>query len=188
MATKITDLAALGTNAASNDVLTIVDVSDTSGTSAGTSKKITVANLLGGGKQEFSTTLTRAAINALAGGASHTLISGTAGKIIVPTDLRFMITLAGSGTTTSVTQDLEIRQSTNLNAGLQAGLYPRTQLNQQIQNTTSASSIYYRDVPATGGRIFDENKDTVLKVPTGFVLPTKVTSITFQIRYLEITP
>ena len=46
MATKITDLTPLGTTPTNTDVLHIVDVSDTSGGAAGTSKKIQVSNLL----------------------------------------------------------------------------------------------------------------------------------------------
>ena len=46
MATKITDLTPLGTTPANTDVLHIVDVGDESGGAAGTSKKITVSNLL----------------------------------------------------------------------------------------------------------------------------------------------
>mgnify|MGYP003114589196 CR=1 FL=1 len=50
MATKLTDLAALGGTPALNDLFTVVDVSDTSGGAAGTSKKVTYANLgIGGG-------------------------------------------------------------------------------------------------------------------------------------------
>ncbi len=45
MSTKLTDLAEL-TATATGDFATVVDVSDTSGGAAGTSKKITVANLL----------------------------------------------------------------------------------------------------------------------------------------------
>ena len=49
MATKsVTDLGAL-TSAADDDLLMIVDVSDTTGSAEGTSKKITKANLGGGG-------------------------------------------------------------------------------------------------------------------------------------------
>jgi len=49
MATKLTDLAALGGTPAAGDLLTVVDVSDTSGGAAGTSKKVTYANLGAGG-------------------------------------------------------------------------------------------------------------------------------------------
>ncbi len=45
MSTKLTDLATL-TAAASGDFATLVDIDDTSGGAAGTSKKITVDNLL----------------------------------------------------------------------------------------------------------------------------------------------
>jgi len=46
--TKVTDLTAL-TSVADDDLVMIVDVSDTTGSAAGTSKKITKANLVGGG-------------------------------------------------------------------------------------------------------------------------------------------
>ena len=48
MATKITDLTELAVAPASDDVLHIIDVGDTSGGAAGTSKKIQVSNLTGG--------------------------------------------------------------------------------------------------------------------------------------------
>ena len=49
MATKITDLTELSVTAASGDFLHIIDVGDPAGGSAGTSKKIKVSNLPGGG-------------------------------------------------------------------------------------------------------------------------------------------
>lgn len=49
MATKVTDLTELATAPDSSDVLHIVDVSDTTGGAAGTSKKIQVSNLGGTG-------------------------------------------------------------------------------------------------------------------------------------------
>ena len=187
MATKITDLAALGAVAATDDVLTIVDVSDTSGGTAGTSKKITVGNLIGAVDKDFSVTKTRAEINALAG-SDLLLIAGTAGQINVITEIRFTITCGASGTTTTPASDLSIKQSTNLNPGLQSGILPKNIIGQIATNTTSASSLYYRDTPATGGRVFDVNKPTNLGVPTGFVLPTKITSLTIQLSYKEIIP
>ena len=45
MATKITDLTELAVAPASDDVLHIIDVGDTSGGVAGTSKKIQVSNI-----------------------------------------------------------------------------------------------------------------------------------------------
>tara|TARA_R110002096_G_scaffold407333_1_gene605907 strand:+ start:238 stop:786 length:549 start_codon:yes stop_codon:yes gene_type:complete len=53
MATKITDLAELAVAPASDDVLHIIDVGDTTGGAAGTSKKIQVSNLTGGGDNNF---------------------------------------------------------------------------------------------------------------------------------------
>jgi len=49
MATKITDLTELAVTAASGDFLHIIDVTDVTGGAAGTSKKIQVSNLPGGG-------------------------------------------------------------------------------------------------------------------------------------------
>ena len=49
MGTKVTDLTELATTPANDDVLHIIDVSDTTGGSAGTSKKIQVSNLPSGG-------------------------------------------------------------------------------------------------------------------------------------------
>ena len=50
MSTKLTDLAALGTTPAAGDFLTVVDIDDVSGGAAGTSKKVTYANLGVGGE------------------------------------------------------------------------------------------------------------------------------------------
>ena len=50
---KVTDLTALGATPASDDVLYIVDTSDTSGGAAGTSKKVTYANIGSGGDDHF---------------------------------------------------------------------------------------------------------------------------------------
>ena len=113
------------------------------------------------------------------------LIAGTAGQINVITEIRFTITCGASGTTTTPASDLSIKQSTNLNH-LQSYL-PRNIIGQIATNTTSASSLYYRDTPA-GGRVFDVNKPTNLGVPTGFVLPTKITNLTIQLSYKEIIP
>jgi len=49
MATKITDLTELAATPANDDVLHIIDVSDTTGGAAGTSKKIQITNLPSGG-------------------------------------------------------------------------------------------------------------------------------------------
>jgi len=56
MATKITDLTELAVTAASGDFLHIIDVDDTTGGAAGTSKKIQVTNLPGGGGGGVSVT------------------------------------------------------------------------------------------------------------------------------------
>jgi len=66
---KVTDLAALGATPASDDVLYIVDTSDTSGGAAGTSKKVTYANIGGGG--------TSTACSIAAGGARVSITTST---------------------------------------------------------------------------------------------------------------
>ena len=48
MAEKLTDLTALSARPATNDVTYIVDVSDTTDATSGTSKQITMSNLLDG--------------------------------------------------------------------------------------------------------------------------------------------
>jgi hypothetical protein len=64
---KVTDLAALGATPASDDVLYIVDTSDTSGGAAGTSKKVTYANIGG----------TATACSIAAGGARVSITTST---------------------------------------------------------------------------------------------------------------
>lgn len=86
MSTKLTDLDPLGTTPDSGDYLTVVDVSDTSGGAAGTSKKITYSNLGAGG-----TLLTRTitldntdVANMRYDTTPITLKGAEAGKIVVP--------------------------------------------------------------------------------------------------------
>ena len=67
MATKITDLTELAVTAASGDFLHIVDVTDTTGGAAGTSKKIQVTNLTSGSGTVTSVELTAPAAFAVAG-------------------------------------------------------------------------------------------------------------------------
>jgi len=95
---KITELTAL-TTAASDDVLAIVDVSGTAET-----KKITVANLTGGGGllTQVETTVNNAAVltmkynNTDPGGGPITLVAAEAGKIIVPVNITIVAIGAGS--------------------------------------------------------------------------------------------
>lgn len=58
MATKVTDLTELTTTPANGDYIHIVDVSDTSGGSAGTSKKVTISRLPSGGGGGTPSTIT----------------------------------------------------------------------------------------------------------------------------------
>ena len=145
MATKITDLAALGTNAASNDVLTIVDVSDTSGTSAGTSKKVLTQNLIA----TSSTALSNANIQALdddgSAGSSFTLVEAPgSGFAVIPLQVSVFATYATSADTS--------------NSNLYIGYTPTTTSNywcffSRIMNNVTTNSTYVQSTPitATGG-------------------------------------
>jgi hypothetical protein len=104
MATKLTDLAALGGTPAADDLLTIVDVSDTTGgATAGTSKKITYANLGAGGiMTQIATTVNNAAVlNMKYDDTPITLVAATAGKIHVPVSVTIVATGAGSAESSS---------------------------------------------------------------------------------------
>ena len=102
MATKITDLAALSGTAASGDFLHVIDVSDTSGGAAGTSKKVQVSNLPGGGGG--SGTVTSVALTvpaALAVSGSPITTSGT-------------LAISGAGTTAEYIDGTGALQTTPL--------------------------------------------------------------------------
>lgn len=108
MSTKLTDLAALGTTPDSGDYLTVVDVSDTSGGAAGTSKKVTYANLGAGG-----TLLTRTitldntdVANMRYDTTPINLKAAEAGKIIVPVSCVCVATYGAS--TESSSADLRM--------------------------------------------------------------------------------
>lgn len=81
MSTKLTDLAELVVSPATGDFLTVVDVSDTSGGAAGTSKKVTYDNLVT--VKSTKVTLTNPQVQAL-----HTtpivLKAAETGKTIIP--------------------------------------------------------------------------------------------------------
>ena len=105
MATKLTDLAALGTTPDSGDFLTVVDVSDTSGGAAGTSKKVTYANFGAGGSgilTQVATTVNNAAVLDMKyDDTPITLVAATAGKIHVPVGVTVVATGAGSAESSS---------------------------------------------------------------------------------------
>jgi hypothetical protein len=87
---KITDLVELNASAANDDLLAIVDASDTTGSSDGTSKQITAANLLSGAPDN-STPVTLATV-----ASNYLSLSGqqlTAGTVPV--------SLGGTGATTA---------------------------------------------------------------------------------------
>ena len=113
MATKLTDLAAVGTTPDSGDFLTVVDVSDTTGGAAGTSKKVTYANLGTGGGGTVVTTkvsINNASVLDLKyDDTPITLKAAEAGKIIVPVKAVVVATHAGSNESSS--DDLRIGYS-----------------------------------------------------------------------------
>ena len=94
---KITDLTAL-TTPASGDLLYIVDVSDTTGSANGTSKKITKDNLLtgiGGILTQVETTVNNAAVLTMKyDDTPITLVAATAGEIHVPVSVTMVTTWA----------------------------------------------------------------------------------------------
>ena len=102
---KVTDLAALGATPASDDVLYIVDTSDTSGGAAGTSKKVTYANLVAGaGGTVVSTKVSVSNADVLDmkyDDTPITLKAAEAGKIIVPVSAVVVATHAGSNESSS---------------------------------------------------------------------------------------
>jgi hypothetical protein len=77
MATKITDLTELAVTAASGDFLHIIDVDDTTGGAAGTSKKIQVTNLPSGGGSGTVTSVAMTVPAALSVSGSPITTSGT---------------------------------------------------------------------------------------------------------------
>jgi hypothetical protein len=129
---KISALGALGGTPANDDIIPITDISDTSGSAAGTTKKVTVANLMAAASAPVSSvnSLTGAVSidagnlanfdfdgNAILGfdatlndqtGTAYTIVAGDAGKVVV-CDNASAITLTvpsglGAGFTCSVIQ------------------------------------------------------------------------------------
>ena len=116
MATKITDLTELATTAASGDFLHIIDVADPAGGTAGTSKKIQVSNLPGGGGavdsvngQTGVVSLGVQDLDDVAGGAPSTgdVISYTAGTWVLNSGLQTLLArFKASGTGAQVFDSL----------------------------------------------------------------------------------
>ena len=102
MSTKLTDLAALGTTPASGDFLTVVDIDDVSGGAAGTSKKVTYANLGAGGTVvSVKVSIDNAAVlNMMYNKTPVPLKAAEATKIVVPVSCVCVATYA-SGTEAS---------------------------------------------------------------------------------------
>ena len=99
MSTKLTDLAALGTTPAAGDFLTVVDIDDTSGGAAGTSKKVTYSDLgIGGGGgvlTQVETAVSNAEVLLMKYNATPiTIVAAIAGKIIVPVSFTIVATWA----------------------------------------------------------------------------------------------
>jgi len=139
---RLTDKTALGTTPADDDLLMIVDVSDTSGSPEGTSKKITVANLGAGSSGTGTVTsvaLTAPSALSVAGspittsgtiaitgaGASTEYIDGTGALQTFPaipsgtvTDVTATAPIASSGGTTP---DISISDATTSASGAMSG-------------------------------------------------------------------
>tara|TARA_R110002153_G_scaffold1511_4_gene7776 strand:+ start:5716 stop:7809 length:2094 start_codon:yes stop_codon:yes gene_type:complete len=135
MATKITDLTELSATAASGDFLHIIDVTDTSGGSAGTSKKIQVSNLPGGG-----------------GGGAVSSVNGQTG--VVSLGVQDLDDVAGgtpsTGDVISYTAGTWV-----LNSGLQTLLarFKASGTGAQVFDTLNDTSKGYVDVQSTSAKI-----------------------------------
>ena len=118
---KITDLVELNASAANDDLLAIVDASDNTGSSDGTSKQITAANLLSGAPDN-STPVTLATV-----ASNYLSLSGqelTAGTVPV--------SLGGTGATTAAAA------RTSLGLGTAATQTVGTSANNVVQLDSSA--------------------------------------------------
>lgn len=139
MATKLTDLTALGGTPASGDLLTIVDVSDTSGGAAGTSKKVTYANLGVGGGTVVTTkvSINNASVLAMKyNDTPITLKAAESGKIIVPVAAVCVATHAGSNESSS--DDLRLGWSASDSTTTQYWASGRDWMNGVSSGTRSA--------------------------------------------------
>jgi len=103
MATKLTDLTALGATPDAADLLTIVDVSDTTGGASGTSKKVTYANLGAGGMVVHTKVSVNNAsvLNLKYNDTPITLKAAEAGKIIIPVKVLVVATWASPNESSS---------------------------------------------------------------------------------------
>ncbi|MAK37184.1 MAG: hypothetical protein CMC15_13610, partial [Flavobacteriaceae bacterium] len=118
---KVTDLSALGATPASDDIIYIVDTSDTSGGSAGTSKKVTYANLAG--VTQVATTVNNAAVLDMKyDDTPITLVAATAGKIHVPVNVVVVSTGAGSAESSSADLRMGWDAATGATSDYMAGL------------------------------------------------------------------
>ena len=135
MATKITDLTELSATAASGDFLHIIDVDDPAGGTAGTSKKIQVSNLPGGG-----------------GGGAVSSVNGQTG--VVSLGVQDLDDVAGgtpsTGDVISYTAGTWV-----LNSGLQTLLarFKASGTGAQVFDTLNDTSKGYVDVQSTSAKI-----------------------------------
>jgi len=108
MATKLTDLTQLLTEPETGDMLTLVDVSDTTGGAAGTSKKISYSTLMGSNRVEFvKVSLSNADVLAMKyDDTPITLKAAEAGKIVMPISILCIATYGAS--TESSSDDLRL--------------------------------------------------------------------------------
>ena len=128
MATKITDLVPLGTAPTNTDVLHIIDVSDTSGTASGTSKKITVSNLL-----------------ASAGAVDS--VNGQTGVVVLDTDD------IGEGTTNLYFTDARVAANSAVTANTsKVGITP-TQASNITANNAKIATVVDDTSPQLGGNL-----------------------------------
>ena len=90
---RLTDKSALANNTGTGDLFMVVDVSDTTGSSAGTSKKIDSKYII----QTDKFSLNNAEVQALSHGASpKTLVGALTGYMVTPISATVLVTHAGS--------------------------------------------------------------------------------------------
>tara|TARA_R100001086_G_scaffold126681_4_gene65538 strand:+ start:2170 stop:2718 length:549 start_codon:yes stop_codon:yes gene_type:complete len=142
---KLTDKTLLNEQPNPSDLLMVVDVNDTTGSSAGTSKKVLTQNLIA----TSSTALSNANIQALdddgSAGSSFTLVEAPgSGFAIIPLQVAVFATYATSADTS--------------NSNLYIGYTPNTTSNywcffNRIMNNVTTNSTYVQSTPtsASGG-------------------------------------
>lgn len=111
MAERLTDKTALSTPPADGDLFHVVDISDTTGNAAGTSKKITIETILLRGLSIASPYSSNVYLLARTTGTGTTLVAGDT-IVYIDTDPGSEILLIATLKTTVATLPLDLRDDT----------------------------------------------------------------------------